>query len=270
MFQLIRILVEKVIGQISYDTIVKRRREEKLANIGTDLMILYMSVNGVVVLGERILDVLRDMADAGRKEHRYSASRLKILLQYQVQQLLKVIASCGRLGAEIGIIDENGGRVLAKLLDIKVGLLSNQICELWPESLWNPGDGTNQLLGRKRGISFLRSFNKANIDTVLSLNDPEDWFERGRHESIEAWDSGVQIPLDDQCYSDIAQRFLDSGAEENLHAITACAQQLRQQIEKHFSIGDVLLKVRDPHGVQNDIALSENPARVLWDPFWWY
>ena len=48
-----------------------------------------------------------------------------------------------------------------------------------------------------------------------------------------------------QIHSDLAQRFLDSGAEENLQAIAESAQKLRDQIEKHFSRTDVLLKGHD-------------------------
>ena len=58
----------------------------------------------------------------------------------------------------------------------------------------------------------------------------------------------VQIPLDDRVHRDLARRFLDSGADDNLRAITDGAQELRDQIEQHFPSTDVLLKVRDALG----------------------
>jgi len=137
-----------------------------------------------------------------------------------------------------------------------VGLLRNQICELWPE-IWDPSSGTSQLLDF-HGKRFLRSFNSEVLAQMLEL---DNWYTGRRQDSERAWDSGVRIPLDGQVHSDLARRFLDSGAEENLQAVTASTQRLRVQIEKHFSISDVLLKVCDVRAVVTD------PNRILWDSY---
>lgn len=257
MFELIKLLAEEVIGQLSFESIAERRKDKKLADIGTELMLLYMSLNGVVVAGERILDVLRGMATTQDQKHNFLASALKRLLRQQAEQLVMVLASCCRLRTEIGVIDDSGGRVLSRLLHIKFGLLRNQMCELWPD-LSSRRDGTSQLLHYSENSDkmFLRSFTREDVDQVFSTGE---WYDAPYEESKRAWESAVKMPLDDQVHSDVAQQFLDSGAEENLKEIANCAQQLRQQIEKHFSITDVLLKVNDARGIPTD------PARVLWD-----
>jgi hypothetical protein len=270
MFQLIKILVEKVIGQISFESISKHRKEKQLAKIGTELMLLYMSLNSVLVVGERILDQLREIAkgeDSAGFSVRVSALRtLHALLKEQAGQIVKVIGSCYRLRVELGVVDENGGRVLARLIDIKIGLLRNQICELWPE-IWSRRSGTSQLIEHDE-LLFLRSFNEESVDRLLAL-ETHDWYETDRDMLRTLWNSGVQMPLDDpgpgdpaerllnQPHRDLAQRFLDSGAGENLEAIAGCVQQLRHQIEKTFSMKDILLEVRDPR-------FSEHPNAVLW------
>lgn len=109
MFELIKLVLERVLGQISFEAIKKRRKDEKLATIGSELMLLYMSLNAVIVVGEAILSTLRQMSRSQDREHDYSPQRLQMLVRSQAEQLLKVIASCDRLSTELAVIDETGG-----------------------------------------------------------------------------------------------------------------------------------------------------------------
>jgi hypothetical protein len=202
MFELIKILVDKIVGQLSYEAIAKHRKEKQLTKLGTELMLLYMSLNGVVVVGEKILDKLQDMAKGFRvgDPERIAATpewlfkELRALLKEQASQIVNVIGSCYRLRVELGVIDVDGGRTLARLLDIKVGLLRNQICELWPEIWGGIRTGTSRLI-ESDDIGFLRSFKEGSVDQLLFETGAPFW--RVDRAAIKAvWNSGVQVPLE--------------------------------------------------------------------------
>ncbi len=85
MFELIKLLLDKIVGQISFDKIAKQKKDNKLATIGSELMLLFLSLNGVIVVGWKIVDVLKKISQSEDQEQTYSAHELRNLVRYQTE-----------------------------------------------------------------------------------------------------------------------------------------------------------------------------------------
>ena len=258
MIEILKIILTKVLSQISFSEIRKNRSDKEYGAIGSELMLLYISINRSVYIGQRIIDTLQKMSKLTYYDENDEnlGDELFYLAEHQGKELFKIITACNTLHIELGIIDEKGGRILQNLLDIKIGFLNNLICDLWPE-IADRDSGMNQLhfyskMGRGTH-NFLRTFN---YETMCKLIE-EPNLRNYTKEVDSVWRAEAVFPISKKIHPSRAKEYLESGIQNNLDGISTAIQSLKNQIENNFTIKDILLNIH------NDRSLLAKPDRTM-------
>src|SRR5262245_193625 len=110
MFELLKLVIESLLKSFSLDNLAAKRREKRLAGVGTEIFLLYTSTNEILVAGgmitselERALESLARKEQAGEMDQTVSTN-LVFLLRQQAYNILKFQASQKRLAVELQVI----------------------------------------------------------------------------------------------------------------------------------------------------------------------
>jgi hypothetical protein len=284
MIEIISILVQKLVDSISLSAIVKNREDKELRKIGTEIFLLYTSLNEIFILGNYILQEFKSAenwlernAKAGEYDRRFH-THINLYLYQQAVNLVKFIKSLKKLALELQVIDANLYRSLSPLMTGKLNVIAELI------RLLSPDEGTPTLRVYPEeamdkiskivdiAISYGPDYD-GEMEKAAELVDTKTSFENERDIlMLHFGPYGQSIrkvlltsePLDFQIGASLGQdsleiiRFylLERNPENRLQQIEQSLHNLHSAIERSFSTKDILLEVGDRRATPYDTFIG--------------
>jgi hypothetical protein len=262
MLELVKAIVEPIAKSLSITDFIELRKKKKAHEIGTELFLLYASLNDILVVGRRIVEDLESAASwmkrklqEGKPDERCSTG-MDFLLRQQSLNILKLVASVKRLGLELQVIAPDVYVRLSPLMHGKLNAVSRLIDAISGEC------GSPRLVSvEAERVQGLLNQAQASVSTAedADLKDRVRVAARSvRGEADELANLFIDEPIDDvrsipaKQYP-VVQTFLKErkhGAE--LDKIETVLTVLREAIEKNFSLRDILLNVGDRRSTLGD------------------
>src|SRR6266478_3570247 len=133
MLELVKAIVEPIAKSLSITDFIELRKKKKAHEIGTELFLLYASLNDILVVGRRIVEELQGAASwmnrklqEGKPDETF-LTHIDFLLRQQSLNILKLVASVKRLGLELQVIAPDVYVRLSPLMHGKLNALSKLI-----------------------------------------------------------------------------------------------------------------------------------------------
>lgn len=140
MIELIKAIAEPVIKAISVKDLIEARKSKRIHAVGTELFLLYASLNEILITGRQIIATLEDVR--GRVErskphglHKVPhVTNLSVLLEHQAVNLRRSFDTINRLGLELQVIAPSVYLQVAPVFNGKGNLL-HHIADIATEGL---------------------------------------------------------------------------------------------------------------------------------------
>jgi hypothetical protein len=257
MFELIKAVIEPVIKAVSVPDILVRRDRVKLREIGAELYVFYTSVNEIVVLGDHIVGEIesgvrwmsRKVAEGKHEDH--LLTHLPFWLGQQRVSILKASQTIKRLGLELQVIDRLSYAALVPLLHGKGSIVSGLI-ESCAEENAVLQTYEEQVLLREmdkcRDLAEQRS--EVELRHLYRMEPQERQIEIGQKAQRTVLAGLDYIPA--KRVGEFESYLQNEKPREYLAAISTALEGLRVQLEKHFTISDILLCVGDRRACPTD------------------
>lgn len=231
MFELVKLISDFLVKSISVPAILEYKKKRRLNEIGTELFLLYLSMNDILVLGRSIVNDLERSIDWLMRhepdESLYTTLDFKLKQQYM--NISRFLHSLRRLAVEMQVISPEAYRSIIPLMYDKGSAVS------WLIGSLNGYDSGPQLpYLEKNDYQEIQQViaNGGNIEQVLGEKLKILPVENIR--SIKASKYPVIIDYLNQ-----------TKPGEQLDEIEKVITMLRGAIEKYFSLQDILLSVGD-------------------------
>ena len=236
MFELIKVLLELIGKAISPSEISKHVKENKLNELGTQLFLLYIHLNEILVCGEEIVDSLEVYVERmekhlkhGNDEYALTGGKwIEFQLVEQSLNIAKFAKAIKKLNRELQIVDGDAYRKLHPLLDSKISAIESLLITTSHGNLPVFGPTEQQFL-------------------TLSADETGSEFDKLK-QIANAYSHGsiqTEIVWDESVYKNIKKYLKERQPREQLKQIQDVAEQLRESLLKYFSITDILVKVGD-------------------------
>jgi hypothetical protein len=248
MFELIKIIVEKIADSFSPSAIKKYANDRKLSELGSELFLLYSSLNSITVTGRRIVDQLRYGVEAlegklseGRTDFVWYVDELPDLLAMQRISLMRFSTSLKRLGTHLQVIDGKAFREIVPLIYGKMNAVKTMVdllAQRDPRLITIDDAHARALLFQTED----RSSVNRNDDTIGEA------FSSERYAMCHVLDESalpISSALSQHNYEPIRDYLASRNPELELDAIDSIADRIRDAIAKNFSISEILLHVGD-------------------------
>lgn len=232
MYKIIEKVIDVLLDELKPSRIEQRIKDQKASELGTELFLLYISTNTIISEGFSIVASLdtyleRMARHISKGDDAYATTFNTFVgkrIVNQKENIIKFGESASRLSDELDLVSAEAHRELRRLLSGKFNALNNLLQLLnsgnFPvnhENLLIPSDPhlhSQQLTELRRSISKI---------PLLPLE--------------QSWDEKIYP---------IIQSYMASGeARTRLTEISKAAESLKNALEKHFSLKDVLIKVGD-------------------------
>jgi hypothetical protein len=249
MFELLKTLVESLLKGFSFDKLAAKRREKRLAEVGTEVFLLYTSINEILVVGEMIVSALEgalswlaEKEQAGEIDRHYFTP-LDFLLRQQGNNILKFQGSLKRVALELQLISPDEYSQIAPLIHGKGNALACVVDNL----VGNYGQAVALPTVDMRQLSLALA--AGHPVTGRPLQPGEEPFFSEFQREVYKYVATVKVP--NLCYlgQDAAAVIRSYLAQENprawLEEIKELLFKLHDGIERHFSLQDILLEVGD-------------------------
>ncbi|HWW68905.1 MAG TPA: hypothetical protein VN089_03095 [Duganella sp.] len=259
MIEIIKAIIEPIAKAISVPELLKSHKDKKAHEIGTELFIMYASLNEILVVGRSIVSELesgtewmsRKLKEGKPDECLYT--NLEFLLSQQSSNILKLVASVKRLGLELQVIAPD---VYVRLAPLLHGKLNAVACLL---------DSIN----RKYSKPKLVSTDIESIEHILAVGDecsaaltsykPHEtesmahavadhviYQERNVFEQLIRQEEIEDVGSIPAHQYPVIRAYLDMRKPSaTLDDIEALLLVFRKSLEANFSLRDILLKVGD-------------------------
>lgn len=259
MIEIIKAIIEPIAKAISIPELLKSHKDKKAHEIGTELFVMYASLNEILVVGRSIVSELESGTEwMGRKlkegkpdECLYT--NLEFLLSQQSSNILKLVASVKRLGLELQVIAPD---VYVRLAPLLHGKLNAVACLLdcinrnfsKPKLVSTDIESIEQILavGDQYSAGLTSDEPQETESKALAVADYVLYRERDAFEQLirqEGIDDIGSIPAHQY---PVIRGYLDNRKPSaTLDDIEALLLIFRESIEANFSLRDILLKVGD-------------------------
>lgn len=244
MFELLKILIEKLANLIQPSVFVELRRRNELARIGRTLFSVYFRLSDLVESGHDLVKYLgmyvhrmeMDIRDSSPTKYaeewgqRYIATRLATQ-RNDIQRLTEDILACSH---ELRLIDPQTVRQLQFLLQLKGGSLF-YLTDILDQGILPLERPTYEEVHDKLRALELSPAEEYGYDREGTI------FALGLRPKIDAASIGVTRPWDKSVFLKVQAYLETRKPRETLALLESVADQLRQSLLQHFSLQDVLL-----------------------------
>src|SRR5438309_3166041 len=107
MFELLKVIIETIGKAISIPAIVEAKKKRRLADIGTELFLLFSSINGILVIGRQIVESLEGISRSPRSQGQQlgpgETRWLGLLVLQQQENIIRTVNSIWRLSLELNL-----------------------------------------------------------------------------------------------------------------------------------------------------------------------
>jgi hypothetical protein len=247
MFEIIKVLVEYLSKLINPTELSKLKRQKDMRELGCQLLILYVRLNEIIVTGEEIIRGLEryvERTEADLAQGETSEWLLKWGSNFILPNLLKQHSNIDRLNQaltdfheELAIIDADAYLKLHYLLVAKRSAI-DQLLEIVADGNMPLGGPTEEEIKEYlEDPSLGRAFRPTRYERS-EFADRIGW--ELRRDAIP-----ISKPWNNDVYRQVKEDLDSRKPREQLKYIYAVATQLRESLEKYFSITDILLEVGD-------------------------
>lgn len=252
MLEIIRLIAETVAKSLSIEALTKARKGKRLTEIGTELFLLYTSLNSILVMGRGIVSELErgldwlDRKATGGEPDRELFTHIGFKLQQQAVHILQFVASLKRLGLQLQVISPDVFFKLGPLIFGKLNAVRLLLDAMSAEHLFSIS---------KARLDALTDFVSAKAEKMGPIKSPEAAshlafeMEVRHHDLFQDFvvDEGVEnlsrIPARQ---NELIRAYLmQRQPRKDLDAIERVAKELRASIVENFSLSDILLAVAD-------------------------
>jgi hypothetical protein len=225
MLELLKILAEAALKLLDPAAIEKFRREGKQRELGTSLLQLYIGLMDLIIQGEGLLKLVRDIVEH-KNMIRYSSNwgsrysgRLRIAVERQAAVVEKFAITFAGLFAPLIAVDAEAAEVMASAMGIKTQFLNQVSTVLWRGQL--PLEQVASDEAALTQVEYFRDLQRKIFkDFLPSLSEwSDDHYEKA------------------QLYLNIAS--------VQLTQLRASAAKLKASLETYFSLKDVLPELRN-------------------------
>lgn len=233
MFEIIKILVDNFLQALNLKDVKKNIENKKIRNIGTDLFVLYTSLNDIFITGSWIVNELESYKLwMNRKiregeDDRMFSSQINFLLGQQSLHLIKFIKAIKALKEELLLISPSSYQMLYPLIHGKINVVEGLLKTL--------STGTLTVYDEDEVKKFIEDNNRKRLD-----------FDTALPVAVEKFDGLSYIGKDK--LKEI-ENYLDKRKpREVLAQIEKVLNDLNKSIKENFSINDILIGVGDRKG----------------------
>jgi hypothetical protein len=226
--EIIKAIIDPIAKSLSLPALLEARKNRKAHELGTELFLLYASLNDVLVLGRDIVAELErvcarmEQKFRGGRPNEGCSSRLEFLLRQQSLSILKLVGSIKRLHLVLQVISPDTFVKIHPLLEGKR----------------NAVDGLLDYIVTRKLVSVDPDHLRALLDDVGHRSNSLD-----RLFMVEPIDNvGVLIAKQ---YPIIRGYLENRKPATALDDIERVAKGLREALEENFSIREILLNVGD-------------------------
>lgn len=242
MLEVIKVILDIVSKSFSIESIRKIQKEKKLKEIGTEIFLLYSSLNSIIILAHQIVNELegsleRMLRKVNDNELDYvHCTALPFLLNQQEINILNFVKSIKRLRFEFELIDPESYKKLYPLIHGK----RNAISEISEALSTNSPQLTS--ISEEKLLDFLKKSSKNTVEfedgrCIQVSRHEEEIFEKLQISTLRC------IPIKEY---KIIQKYLEVRKPNNIiKELEKVAKTLRKAIKTNFSIEDILLEVGD-------------------------
>jgi hypothetical protein len=256
MFELLKRLVETVLKGFSFDKLAEKRREKRLAEVGTEILLLYTSINEILVVGEMITSELEsalgwlDRKKQSGEIDRHCSTHLDFLLPQQGNNILKFQASLKRLALQLQVVAPEVYSQIAPLMHGK----GNALARLVDSLVGNYGQAVGLPTADMQQLS--QALAAGLSETAVPLQPGERPLFSELQRELAKYVSTVNLPNLGSVGQDAAPVIRNYLEQENprarLKEIKDLLVKLREGIETTFSLQDILLEVGDRRVANDD------------------
>ena len=235
MFEMIKIIVEKLFSSFSIEDAIKSHKEKKLNEIGTELYLLYSNLNQIYINSvwmvkdlESFVSWMERKIREGEPDREYHTD-LILLIQQQRVNIIKFVKSFKRLALSFQLISPEEYNSMRPLMAGKFNALSSLLSTLRENKFIDYNDSELKLLTdeysnpEKRYIGF-----------------PDEYVKLTYSIEIENVSRLGQKDL-----KKVKNYLSERNPRERLEEIKNILTRFRKNIEDNFSVKDILLNVGD-------------------------
>ncbi len=244
MLEIIKIILENISKSLSVESIRKAKKEKRLNAIGTEIFLLYASLNSILVVARHIVRELESglnwmiqKVEEGEPD-RELFTKLPFLLRQQEINILEFIRAVKHLGMQLQVIAPEAYVKLHPLIHGKLNAISRLI----------------GMMSGKRSSPKLVTISDEKLQEVMKLaesgnQDLDMLFIHTRQDPLEGL--LVAVPIDDishipaKNYRIIEDYLRTRNPVSVIAEIEVVRSMLRKAIEANFSLQDILLQVGD-------------------------
>jgi hypothetical protein len=253
MFDIITIVAKKIVESFSLSWIAKYVHDKKKNSIGTELFLLYSSLNEILVLGLSIIDEIDNVVSwmdrkvKENKAYEKCSTQLDFKLNQQSINLLRFMGSLSRLSTELQVISPNTFISVIPLVEGKFNAISYLI----------------RLMGNvfdKPRLPYIEDADREEIERMVNAGGDVSLITIVKYGKDEAWKHPVEsqiaeklkfVAVEDLGYVEakhvdvIKEYLVERNPRKGLAELEKVAKALRVAIAKNFSLDDILLSVGD-------------------------
>jgi len=244
MLEIIKVILETISKSLSIDAIRKAKKEKQLTEIGTEVFLLYSSLNSIIVVARHIVAVLeRGLVWMNRKIKEGQPDReywteLPLLLLQQELNLLQFILTIKRLGLKLEIIAPEAYRKLHPLIHGKLNAVNLLLGVMSVRSSAPKLVTMSEIKLRELMESSNSDIRDISLRFMRAEKDPFDGLL-----SVLPIDDISSIPIKNH---KIIEDYLRARTPASVIAeLEEIAGMIREAIEANFSLQDILLSVGD-------------------------
>jgi len=240
MLEIIKVLLETISKSFSMDSIRNAKKTKKLQELGTEIFLLYSTLNSIISLGNQIIMELENGLNWMKRKvkeeepNRELYTNLPLLLHQQEVNILKLVKSIKRLRFELEIIAPEAYIKIYPLIHKKF----NTIQQLSKVLSGNSPQLVS--ISETKLIEFLQKSSKLSINHGLKY----------RHFDKKA-NILEKLPIDNlgcipaKEYKIIEEYLKVKKPKNTIKKLEKIAKTIKASIETNFSIEDILLEVGD-------------------------
>lgn len=226
MFEMLKWIVELITKLLSVPQFMEMRNKEKLADLGTDLFLMYDSLTRVVAQGHSIVQAMTvAITDYERGVSTHDdVLHLRDLVSYQESLMDSFSEDLMRFRSYINAISPDSGRRLSRLIDGKSKSL--------------------RYLGHE--ILFLEQQQILYLENIITTTPYEDVHAIEVHATTERLDlQEAGFHLTPKIYAALKEHLQTGKQEQTLTALSLASDGLREAIIGTFSLEEILLRVAE-------------------------
>lgn len=262
MFELLRILIEKVAGSFKWSDLQKGRKDKHLTKYGSDLLLFYFRLNETIVIGRAIVSEIENglrhfdrKTAEGRDDFISYLTDINTLLRAQGQNIIHLVGCIKRFATGMQLIDGSSYRSIIPLITGKINALK-LVVELLDQAI-----PKLVVIDPPYVQQLMFDENTATSKEPSELLQLAIWKGFSQYDEVAMLKKSA-MPIDSAISKTNAEDIRGYMRERNpsleLDKMEVVAENFRRAVEANFSLSDILLRVGD-HRLLPDTSTLVRP-----------